>query len=232
MKKIIIAIDGHSSTGKSTFAKMIASKLGFTFIDSGAMYRAVTLFAIEEGYIDNGDNIDTDRLKAALGRIEITCLNYPDGSSVTFLNDRNVEPDIRGLKVSSLVSPVSALPFVRDYVNILLRYYGTQDNSVVDGRDIGTVVFPDAPLKIFMTADASIRAKRRFDQMESKGEKADYEKIYKNVVERDYIDSYRAVAPLCKADDALVLDNSNMTVEDQLVWVDEIVQKRFGLKLS
>ncbi len=232
MKKIIIAIDGHSSTGKSTFAKMIASKLGFTFIDSGAMYRAVTLFAIEEGYIDNGDNIDTDRLKAALGRIEITCLNYPDGSSVTFLNDRNVEPDIRGLKVSSLVSPVSALPFVRDYVNILLRYYGTQDNSVVDGRDIGTVVFPDAPLKIFMTADASIRAKRRFDQMESKGEKADYEKIYKNVVERDYIDSHRAVAPLCKADDALVLDNSNMTVEDQLVWVDEIVQKRFGLKLS
>jgi len=232
-KNIIIAIDGYSSTGKSTFAKMIASKLGFLFLDSGAMYRAVTLYALEKGFINKQSEIDEVGLENALDDIKITFqLHSGDGvGSETFLNGVNVEKRIRQLEISSYVSPIATLSFVRKYVDDSLHKYGEEGGVVMDGRDIGTAVFPDAQLKIFMTADADVRAKRRYDELISKGEDANYNEILKNVLERDYIDSSRANDPLCIANDAVILNNNHMTVDEQMVWLDNILQKRWGIKL-
>lgn len=229
MDNLIIAIDGYSSTGKSTFAKLIASKMGLIYIDSGAIYRAITLFALESSFIEKDGKIDKSKLKAGLKGVEVVFkINPKDNRSETFLNGKNVEQRIRQLDVSSNVSPISTIDFVRQYVDNILNEYGQKGGVVADGRDIGTVVFPQAQLKIFMTADAKIRAKRRVDQLLEKGEKADFDEIYKNVVERDYIDSHREIAPLKKAEDAIELDNSDMTIDDQLKWLDNILLERLG----
>ena len=232
MPKLIIAIDGYSSTGKGTFATEIASRLGVAYLDSGAMYRAITLYALNNGIISWNGDIDFHALQEAiiLDKIDISFHRTKKGEDRIYLGDENVTKRIREMDVSSNVSPVSALPFVRNYVDNLLHKFGAE-GCVMDGRDIGTAVFPNADLKIFMTADASIRAERRVRQMAAAGTPASYEEVLKNVQERDYIDSHRAFHPLCKADDAIVLDNSHMTVEDQIVWLDAILKERFGLSI-
>lgn len=228
MNNLIIAVDGYSSTGKSTFAKLIASKLSLIFLDSGAIYRAITLYALEHGLILSDGEIIKEKLKVSLEHVEVCFkINSESGKSETFLNGNNVELRIRLLDVSSNVSVISTIDFVRDYVDEILRGYGVRGGVVADGRDIGTVVFPHAQLKIFMTADAKIRAQRRVDELLGRGEKADFDEIYNNVIERDYIDSHRDIAPLRKAEDAIELDNSYMTIEDQMVWLDHILKERF-----
>jgi cytidylate kinase len=217
-KKIIIAIDGHSSCGKSTVAKELAKILGYIYIDSGAMYRAVTLFALRNGLINNKIP-DEQQLVEALNRVAITFRwDEKTGKNTTFLNDENVEEEIRQIAVSENVSPVSAIAGVRFQMVKQQRENGKNKGIVMDGRDIGTVVFPEAELKIFMTASPEIRAKRRFDELQAKGQKVDFDEILKNVVERDKIDSNREASPLRKADDAIVLDNSYLTREEQLDW--------------
>lgn len=222
--KIIIAIDGHSSTGKSTFAKGIASKIGYIYIDTGALYRAVTLLSIRNGYISKNNTIDLDSLKKTL---ENTDINFrttgENGKSETYLNNINVEKEIRTLKVSNKVSHIAAIPFVRDYVDKRLREIGKNKGVVMDGRDIGTAVFPNAELKIFMTADPRIRAERRLLEMQQKGENPPFEDVLKNIIERDYIDEHRDTAPLVRASDAILLDNSNMTIEEEMQWVQKII---------
>lgn len=223
---IIIAIDGYSSTGKSSFAKLIAARLGYLYLDSGALYRAVTLYCIENGLIDDRGKIDIDRLCDALKGLDIHFEN--DGSGFkTFMNGKCVEREIRSLAVSSKVSPVSAVPQVRNYVDNKLREEGKNKRIVMDGRDIGTTVFPDAELKIFMTADTVVRAKRRAAELHAKGENADLEDVIRNLEERDYIDSHREVSPLTRAADAIELDNSYMTMEDQMVWIEKLLENRF-----
>ena len=219
IQKIIIAIDGHSSCGKSTVAKDVAQVLGLTYIDTGAMYRAVTLYALRNGIIsDNG--IDTNKLEQSIKQIDIQLVKNPETYKVeTFLNGENVETEIRTMEVSNNVSNISALAFVRKRLVELQQNMGKQGGVILDGRDIGTVVFPDANLKIFMTALPEIRAQRRFDEMTAKGEIVDYDEVLKNVKSRDHIDSTRAESPLKKADDALVLDNSFMTCDEQLDWI-------------
>jgi cytidylate kinase len=217
-KKIIIAIDGHSSCGKSTVAKELAKMLGYIYIDSGAMYRAVTLFALRNGFINNKIP-DEQKLIEALNRVTITFRwDEKTGKNTTFLNDENVEEEIRQIAVSENVSPVSTIAGVRVQMVKQQRENGKNKGIVMDGRDIGTVVFPEAELKIFMTASPEIRAKRRFDELQGKGQNVDFDEILKNVVERDKIDSTREASPLRKADDAVVLDNSNLTREEQLDW--------------
>jgi cytidylate kinase len=223
---ITIAIDGYSSTGKSSFAKLIAKDFGFLYLDSGAMYRAVTLFAMEEGLIAKDGTIDTKSLIDRLSGLDIHFVSTPDGSH-TFIGGRDVEKEIRTLEVSNHVSPVSAIPEVRDYVDEKLRAFGKNGGIVMDGRDIGTTVFPNAELKIFMTADPEVRARRRYDEMRSKGQNPDIEDVRKNLQERDYIDSHRKVSPLKKADDAIVLDNSKMTFDDQMDWIRTLVKEKF-----
>ena len=217
-KKIIIAIDGHSSCGKSTFAKAIAARLGYIFIDTGAMYRAVTLYALENGAIEMGV-LDEQRIVAMLPDIDIDFRFNPQrGASDIYVNGDLVEGTIRTIEVSNYVSQVSSVGAVREKLVALQQQMGLKRGVVMDGRDIGTVVFPDAELKIYMTADAMVRAERRFKELTAKGDKVTLEEIYENVVSRDKADMSRAISPLRKADDAIVLDNSYMSVEEQMEW--------------
>ncbi len=232
MPNIIIAIDGYSSTGKSSFARLIASKLGFIYLDSGALYRAVTLFSMRNNLIDDRNRIDEQGLLRLLPSLKLSFVLSGDGlRSETYIDDENVEELIRRMDVSSHVSPISAIPFVRNYVNQVLREYGNKGGIVMDGRDIGTKVFPNAQLKIFMTADLKVRAQRRYDQMIAQNKQADLNVIMKNLQDRDFIDSTRAVDPLCKANDAIVLDNTNMTMGDQMVWLNKILIDKWSVKL-
>lgn len=220
-KRIIIAIDGHSSCGKSTFAKAIAARLGYIFIDTGAMYRAVTLYALENGAIVNGI-VDEERVEAMLGDIDIDFrFNAERGASDIYVNGDLVEGKIRTIEVSNCVSPVSSIGAVRHKLVAIQQQMGRKGGVVMDGRDIGTVVFPDAELKIYMTADAMVRAERRFKELTAKGDNVTLEQIYDNVVSRDKADMTRAISPLRKAEDAIVLDNSYMSVEEQMTWFDE-----------
>ena len=219
MKKIIIAIDGQSSCGKSTMAKALAKKIGYTYIDTGAMYRAVTLYALRRGFIGK-DSIDEESLRKELPLITIS-FGHENGQQYTMLNGENVEREIRGMEVSGKVSPISAIPFVREAMVVQQRQMGSKGAVIMDGRDIGTTVFPNAQLKIFVTASDEIRARRRFEELTMKGENPVFEDVLKNVRERDYIDSHRAVSPLRQADDAIVLDNSNMTIPEQDEWFME-----------
>ena len=224
MKKITIAIDGHSSCGKSTMAKDLARELGYTYIDTGAMYRAVTLFAMRKGLFAEDGTIDTETLQGLMGEVSIAQKNI-EGKTITFLNGEDVEKEIRSLEVSSHVSPIAALPFVREKMVEQQREMGREGGIVMDGRDIGTVVFPNAELKIFVTASAEVRAQRRYKELIEKGMPASYEDILKNVTERDYMDSHRAVSPLRPADDAVILDNSNLTIAEQKQWLLDLVEK-------
>ncbi len=222
MKKITIAIDGHSSCGKSTMAKDLARKLGYIYVDTGAMYRAVTLFALRNNLFNADGTIKTEELEKRMDEICISFKFNPEaGRPDTYLNGELVEQEIRSMEVSSHVSPIATLPFVRTAMVAQQQKMGEQKGIVMDGRDIGTVVFPNAELKIFVTASAEVRAQRRFDELKQKGMEADFEEILKNVQERDYIDSHREVSPLRKADDALELDNSYMTIEEQNKWLLE-----------
>ena len=220
---IIIAIDGYSSTGKSSFAKIIAKEFSFLYLDSGALYRGVTLFAIENGFISDDCTIDVPGLDKAMAELD---LHFGEGG--TYIGERCIEKEIRSLEVAGKVSPIATVAEVRNFVDMKLREFGKKRRVVMDGRDIGTTVFPDAELKIFMTADPMVRAQRRADEMNAKGEKADIEDVLQNLQERDYIDSHREASPLSKADDAIILDNSNMTMEDQLDWLKDIISERFG----
>lgn len=226
MKKITIAIDGHSSCGKSTMAKALASRVGYVYVDTGAMYRSVTLYALRHGLFNTADgSIRTAELEAALPDIRID-QRLVDGKTATFLNGENVERDIRTLEVSNHVSPIATLGFVRTALVAQQQRLGQNGGVVMDGRDIGTVVFPQAELKVFVTASAEVRARRRYDELQQKGMAADYDDILKNVVERDYIDSHREVSPLRQADDALLLDNSDMTIEQQDEWLMQRFKER------
>lgn len=225
MKKITIAVDGFSSCGKSTMAKDLAREVGYIYIDSGAMYRAVTLYSIENG-IFNGDVIDTERLRKEIDNIHISFrLNPQTGRPDTYLNGVNVENKIRTMEVSSKVSPISTLDFVREKMVEQQQAMGQEKGIIMDGRDIGTTVFPDAELKIFVTATPEIRAKRRYDELKAKGQETGFDEILENVKQRDYIDQNREVSPLRKADDALLLDNTELTVEEQKKWLLEQFNK-------
>ena len=227
MKKIIVAIDGYSSCGKSTMAKDLAREVGYIYVDTGAMYRAVTLFAMRNGVFDAEGNIDEARLKALLPDVKLTFkLNSETKLPEVCLNGECVERDIRTLEVSQHVSPIAALPFVREKLVEQQQAMGKEKGIVMDGRDIGTVVFPDAELKIFVTASAEIRAQRRFKELEAKGMPANFDEILQNVELRDYIDTHRETSPLRQADDALVLDNSHLTIADQKVWLMEKFNER------
>ena len=227
-KKIVIAIDGHSSCGKSTMAKSLARILGYTYIDSGAMYRAVTLFALRNGWINNGVP-DTKKVIEGIKNIKITfSWDETTEKNVTFLNEENIEDEIRRLEVSQNVSPISTIAEVRHEMVKQQRENGIAKGIVMDGRDIGTVVFPDAELKIFMTASPEIRAQRRYLELKERGAETDFDEILKNVKERDEIDSTRTVSPLKKADDAFVLDNSHLTREEQLTWTLNKVKEIIG----
>ncbi len=227
MKKITIAIDGHSSCGKSTMAKDLAKKVGYIYVDTGAMYRAVTLYALRNGLFNADDTIREEELQAKMSEINISFrLNEETGKPDTYLNDELVEQDIRTMEVSNLVSPIAALPFVREALVAQQQKMGEEKGIVMDGRDIGTVVFPNAELKVFVTASAEVRAERRYKELIGKGMEADFDKILKNVQERDFIDSHREVSPLRQADDALLLDNSHMTIEEQNEWLLERFAER------
>ena len=229
MKKITIAIDGFSSCGKSTMAKDLANELGYIYVDTGAMYRAVTLYALRLRLFKPDGKIDAEGLEKRMGDVSISFrFNAGTGRPDTYLNGENVERDIRTMEVSSHVSPIATLPFVRAALVMQQQQMGEAKGIVMDGRDIGTVVFPHAELKIFVTASSEVRARRRYDELKMKGMKADYAEILRNVEERDYIDSHRAVSPLRKAEDAIELDNSNMTIAQQQQWLRERVEEVAG----
>ena len=225
---IIIAVDGYSSTGKSTFAKMVAAEYGFLYLDSGAMYRGVTLYALEEGVIGADGSIDEARLQREIGTLDLH-FRRADGATRLFLGERCIESEIRTLQVSSYVSPVSAIPFVRNYVDDRLHAFSESGRVIMDGRDIGTTVFPAAEVKIFMTADEQVRAQRRYDELVAKGQSPSLEEVLANLKERDYIDSHRETSPLRRAEDAYVLDNTHMTLHEELVWILGLLQGRFGI---
>lgn len=226
-KKIIIAIDGHSSCGKSTMAKDLAREIGYIYVDSGAMYRCCTLFCIQNGLINPDGTLRVDELEARMSEIHVDFkLNPETGRPDAYLNGENVEKRIRTMEVSSYVSPVAALPFVRSAMTAQQQLMGKSGGIVMDGRDIGTAVFPNAELKIFVTASDEIRAQRRYDELCAKGEDCKFEDILSNLRERDRIDSTRAVAPLRQAEDALVLDNSHMTIPEQKEWLLERFKER------
>lgn len=230
MKKIVIAIDGYSSCGKSTMAKNLARQLGYVYVDTGAMYRAVTLYALRHQLFDANGEVDAASLQRAIPDIRISFqFNAQTGKPDTYLNDELVEQEIRTMQVSERVSKIAALPFVRTALVAQQQRMGVDKGIVMDGRDIGTVVFPHAELKIFVTASAEVRAQRRYDELQQKGMPARYDDILKNVQERDYIDSHREVSPLRKAEDAIELDNSNLTIDEQQQWllhqVDKVLQQ-------
>ena len=227
MKKITIAIDGFSSCGKSTMAKELAKKIGYIYVDTGAMYRSVTLFAMRHGLFNADGSVKTDALKQQMSNIDITFkFNEKAGRPDTYLNGEYVEEAIRTLEVSNHVSPIAAIPFVRAAMVARQQRMGRDKGIVMDGRDIGTTVFPEAELKVFVTASAEVRARRRYDELKEKGIPADFDDILKNVQERDYIDSHREVSPLRKAADAIELDNSHMTIAEQNDWLMRQVQQR------
>lgn len=233
MKKIIVAIDGHSSCGKSTMAKSLAAQVGYIYVDTGAMYRAVTLFAMRQGLFDAQGQPDAARLEALVPEIEVSFRLDPDTHlPLVCLNGEVVEEEVRTLEVSSHVSAIAALPFVREALTRQQQRMGEEKGIVMDGRDIGTVVFPQAELKVFVTASAEVRAQRRFLELTAKGQTVAFEDILRNVQERDYIDSHREVAPLRQADDALVLDNSEMTREEQMQWLLDRFEERTGASAS
>ena len=220
---IIIAIDGYSSTGKSSFAKIIANEFSFLYLDSGALYRGVTLFAMERGHICADNTINVPALEKDLENLD---LHF--GVQGTYIGDRCIETEIRSMEVAGKVSPIATVPQVRNFVDKKLRELAKDGRVVMDGRDIGTTVFPNAELKIFMTADPLVRAERRADEMRAKGIDVDTESVIANLQERDYIDSHREASPLSKAEDAITLDNSYMTMEDQMEWLKGIISERFG----
>lgn len=219
-KKIIVAIDGYSSSGKSTMARELARRTGYVYVDSGAMYRAVTLYAIRNGLVDENNDIDVPALVKALPMIKVSFAPAgADGIQHTLLDGEDVETAIRDMKVSALVSPVAVIPEVRARLTALQKDFGRERGIVMDGRDIGTTVFPDAELKVFVAASPEERARRRFIELTEKGENVSYDDVYANVVERDRIDTTRAVSPLRRADDAIDLDNGSMTREEQMDWL-------------
>lgn len=220
---IIIAIDGYSSTGKSSFAKLIAKEFSFLYLDSGALYRGVTLFAMENGFISEDNTINVPGLEAAIENLD---LHFKEGG--TYIGNRCIEKEIRSMAVAGKVSPIATVPQVRAFVDKKLREFGKRKRIVMDGRDIGTTVFPDAELKIFMTADPLVRAKRRAEEMRAKGIDIDMESVIANLRERDYIDSHREASPLSKADDAIELDNSHLTMDDQMQWLRGIISEKFS----
>jgi len=223
---IVIAIDGHSSCGKSTFAKQIALKLGYIYIDSGAMYRAITLACIQQNLIANG-KVNLEQLPNLLQHTEVSFISKTDSTGwITLLNGADVEEEIRTLKVSENVSLVAAIPMVREKMVEQQQQMGKNKGIVMDGRDIGTVVFPNAELKIFMTAQPEIRAQRRLKEMEDKGQKVSFHEVLANILERDRIDQSRKVSPLRQASDAIILDNSNLTVSQQMEWVMELIETK------
>lgn len=226
MKKITIAIDGHSSCGKSTMAKELARKLGYIYVDTGAMYRTVTLYAMRNNLFTADGEVKTDELQKSMNNIKVSfCINEETGRPDACLNDECVENIIRSIEVSNHVSKIAAIPFVREAMVEQQRRMGAEKGIVMDGRDIGTTVFPDAELKIFVTASAKVRAQRRYEELQQKGMPADFDEILKNVEERDYIDSHREVSPLRQAEDAILLDNSNMTIPQQNEWLMQQVEK-------
>ena len=225
MKKITIAIDGHSSCGKSTMAKELARQLGYVYVDTGAMYRTVTLFAMRHNLFLADGEVDTDALRKCMPEIEVSFrFNEETGRPDAYLNGECVEKVIRSIEVSNHVSKVAAIPFVREAMVDQQRRMGAEKGIVMDGRDIGTTVFPDAELEIFVTASSKVRAQRRYDELKEKGMPADFDEILKNVEERDYIDSHREVSPLRQAPDALLLDNSEMTIPEQNAWLMDKVK--------
>ncbi len=225
---IIIAIDGCSSTGKSTFAKLAASRFAFLYLDSGAMYRGVTLAGMEKGIVRDGQ-IDLPALQALLdGGLDLH-FRREDGKTLLYLGERLIESEIRTLAVSGNVSPVSAVPFVRRFVDDKLHAFSKGGRVIMDGRDIGTTVFPNAELKIFMTAAPEIRAQRRYDELVAKGDRPTFDEVMKNLQERDYIDSHRETSPLTQPADAFVLDNSHMSLDEELVWLQGLIQGRFQI---
>ena len=221
---IIIAIDGCSSTGKSSFAKLLAGELGFLYLDSGALYRGVTLFAQEHGYISR-DNVINPGLETALCSYDLTFA----GDNRTFAGSRCIEKEIRTMEVSSQVSPIAAVPFVRRWVDAKLHALAAGGRVIMDGRDIGTTVFPDAQVKIFMTAREEVRAQRRYDELVVKGQNPVYEEVVENLRQRDYIDSHRETSPLSRAADAFILDNSDMTIREEVAWVKGLIKGKFAL---
>lgn len=229
IKDIIIAFDGHSSCGKSTLAKQVAKELNYTYIDTGAMYRAVTYWAIKNNFIQN-KNIDSDALKLSLNELEITFQKDNTGKQFTYLNGKNIEKEIRSLEVSNSVSYISELDFVRKKLVALQQAMGKNKRIVMDGRDIGTVVFPKAELKIFMTADVDVRAQRRYKELIEKGEHVQFEEVKANIEQRDKIDQNRAISPLKKAEDAIVLDNSNLSRQEQFDIVMNLIYEKFSIK--
>ena len=224
---IIIAVDGYSSTGKSTFAKLIAKEFAFLYLDSGAMYRGVTLAGMEAGFIRDG-KIDEAALQGIIGSLDLH-FRREEGATKLFLGERCIESEIRGWAVSQYVSPVSAIPFVRHFVDDRLHAFSEGGRVIMDGRDIGTTVFPNAELKIFMTADPAVRARRRYDELVAKGETTTLEEVLENLRDRDYRDSHRETSPLRQAEDAFVLDNTHMTLHEEVVWMLGLLQGRFGL---
>lgn len=230
-KKIIIAIDGYSSSGKSTMARALAAKTGYTYIDSGAMYRAVTLYALRHGMIADG-RVDREALAGALPSISISFRKAgADGRQHMLLNGEDVETEIRDMAVSSWVSPVAELPEVRQRLTALQQEYGREKGIVMDGRDIGTTVFPHAEMKVFVDASPEERARRRLLEMEAKGEHPSYEEVYANIVKRDHIDANRKESPLRKASDAVSLDNSRMTEAEQLEWLMRLFHDKTGIEI-
>lgn len=224
-RELTIAIDGYSSCGKSTFARLIAKKLGYLYIDSGSMYRSATLYFLRKGYI-GADNINVDAIIEDINQVAISFeMDKISGEQVTLLNSENVEDKIRGIEVSGFVSQISAIAEVRNHMVAILRSIGGNRGIVMDGRDIGTVVFPDADIKIFMTASVDVRTKRRFDELSGKGVSVDLEEIKNNIIARDLTDENRDISPLRRADDAVILDNSRMTIKQQMVWFEELLEK-------
>ena len=226
MKKITIAIDGHSSCGKSTMAKELARKLGYIYVDTGAMYRTVTLYAMRNNLFTADGEVKTNELQKSMNNIKVSFrINEETGRPDACLNDECVENIIRSIEVSNHVSKIAAIPFVREAMVEQQRRMGAEKGIVMDGRDIGTTVFPDAELKIFVTASAKVRAQRRYEELQQKGMPADFDEILKNVEERDYIDSHREVSPLRQAEDAILLDNSDLTIPQQNEWLLQQVEK-------
>lgn len=225
MQKITIAIDGYSSSGKSTMARRLASKIAYRYIDSGAMYRAVTLLAMRQGIIDQDDNVDMPALDGVLPSIIIDFAPQADGTQHTLLNGEDVEDQIRDLSVSAHVSTIAAIPAVRHALVAMQQALGRDKGIVMDGRDIGTTVFPDAEMKVFVNASAETRARRRYDELIQKGAPASYDEVLANVMHRDHIDETREESPLRRADDAVLLDNSMMTIEEQDQWILDLYQR-------